>query len=280
MKATPNQTVLRPLFKTDYKLGILRGERLTKQGGWNLVIANDASYLLHQVNRLTYIAPPVRSSNPNLISGSGGLTLKTQRIKRAYYLLKTELNAQHAFYFLCREQNGLVLFLTGININYTPGCLATTQFSYELGCPPDSQWCQFLTDTPLKSVARFGSKPQCPAGKMYAGRIEISRFQQYYRGIVSHLTVFTTHNSSQSHRPLAIGNDQHIARKQPFHAIQCGETLTLTRPAHNYLLTPYQTVIKSMQGLTVLQHHVVGNINDVIYGALSASQQPLLQPRR
>ena len=48
------------------------------------------------------------------------------------------------------------------------------------------------------------------------------------------------------------------------------------RTPHDYLLLPDSIVIEGVQGLPVLQHDVIGDINDVVDRTLAAGYQSLL----
>ena len=115
---------------------------------------------------------------------------------------------------------------------------------------------------------------------MNAGRFKAGGFQQDGRGAFGNFAVETAHDSGNGYRPLAVGNGQHIAGKFAFFFVQCMEGFTLGSPAHDYFLIYESIVVERVQGLSVLQHDVVGDIDDVVYGALVAGDESLLQPGR
>ena len=61
-------------------------------------------------------------------------------------------------------------------------------------------------------------------------------------------------------------------------AVQGGEGLAILRPADDDLAALHVAVVKGVHGLAVFQHHVVGDIHDVVDGADAHAPQPLPHP--
>ncbi|MBA7580893.1 hypothetical protein ES708_22791 [subsurface metagenome] len=246
IKAVAGKVTPHLLLETDDRRRVLPGHLPTGHGHRNPVIADNTGYLLHQVLRQTDVAPPVGCDGFNLRSRFRLLAVKAQRNQRCFYLPKAEFNAQKALHLPRRKQDWLRLRLAGIGINYTFSGLAAGQLDNQPGSPPERRYRQLGADAPLKAHPGFARDTQSVTGLIDARRIKISRFQHDGGGPPGHLAVSPTHHPGDGHRPLSVGNNQHIRGKGPLRPVQGDQDLTLFRPPHDNLPAPDPVIVKGV----------------------------------
>ena len=100
-------------------------------------------------------------------------------------------------------------------------------------------------------------------------RVKAGRLQQDRTGSSGHFTTGSAHYPGNGYGSFLIGNNQHVTGERPLHVIQGCDNFTGIRPAHDDFLPPEPLIVKGMEGLAVFQHNVIGNINNIIYGAYS-----------
>ena len=115
---------------------------------------------------------------------------------------------------------------------------------------------------------------------MNAFWIETGRFEKYGSGIFRHFAVGATHDPGDGYSPHWIGNHQHTGIKFPFVIVQRDHRLVVGRPANDYLLCPYLLVIEGMKWLTILENHVVGDVDQIIDRSHTGGNQSPLHPGR
>ena len=195
-------------------------------------------------------------------------------------LVEGEVKRQNAIHLFFGEKDGLLLFPAGVNVGDTPGDLAATQFRNQLRGVFQSWNGQVGADASLKSHGSFAGQKQLPAGVMDIRRVEAGRFQQYRGRIPGDLAVSPTHHPGQGYGTFFIGNNQHIAGEAELGAVQGLDKFTVSGAANDDFLPPDSVIVERVQGLAVLHHYIVGNINNIVYGPQAASQQSFLHPSR
>ena len=87
-----------------------------------------------------------------------------------------------------------------------------------------------------------------------------------------------THDAGQSHWLFGVGDDQRIGAQFQLGAVERSERLTLARPADDDLRSRQQRPVKRVQGLAVLHHDKVGDVDNIVDGTQADSLQPVRQP--
>ena len=96
--------------------------------------------------------------------------------------------------------------------------------------------------------------------------------------IVGDFGVLTAHDSGKSHFLLAVADHQHAAVHVSLLAVQGLEHVAVLRAAHHDLVACDVVVIVGVHGLSVLFHHVVGDVNDVVDRTHPRGPQPVPHP--
>src|SRR5713226_8111071 len=74
----------------------------------------------------------------------------------------------------------------------------------------------------------------------------------------------STHNTGNGGWPLWVGNQQHVGGELALYAIEGRHFLARMGTAHDDMLLAYKIIVEAMKWLTELQHHIVGDIYDVV----------------
>ena len=77
---------------------------------------------------------------------------------------------------------------------------------------------------------------------------------------------------------MLVGDDQVIGGELADVAVQGGELLALLGPTDDDVAALHIAVVEGVHGLAVLQHHIVGDVHDVVDGADAHAPQPLPHP--
>src|SRR5262249_22059492 len=131
---------------------------------------------------------------------------------------------------------------------------------------------------PLESVTRVALQIQIARRPANACRKKISGLEQNIFGRIGHTRFFATHHATNSNRTLLIGDNAIVWFERVSLSIEREKFLTVAREP--YVDTALQFIgIERMRRLTQLQHHEIGNVDDVVDGAnpdaLNLHAQPL-----
>ena len=123
------------------------------------------------------------------------------------------------------------------------------------------------------------------AGAPVVDTLEGSRFQQNVAGSVVDFGLCAAHHTGDGDGASRVGDQQHRTVQLARLSIQCchlfagaGATYSdcrfgRSRPFHQ------QVVVKGVEGLAHLQHHIIGDVHDIADGAHPGLAQPLLHPQ-
>ena len=114
----------------------------------------------------------------------------------------------------------------------------------------------------------------------YPGRMEICALKHYiHRSIVS-ATTLATKNASYTHRFFSIAYGKVALTELMFHSIKSNERRSLWHSLNYYLVILHHICIKAMQWLSICHHHIVGNVNYVVYRTNAYYVEFFLKPFR
>ena len=148
-------------------------------------------------------------------------------------------------------------------------------------CAASGQLGQLGIQRLLKSPAGFRPALGVPrTATPDRGFLEVGRLQQNRGGRVGDLRLGAAHDSGQRNGPLGIGDDQIVGLKLQLRAVQQLQTLFGTRAPHDDPASTQEFEIERMQRLTPLEHHIVGDIDDVVDRPHAGGGQRVLHPLR
>ena len=99
-------------------------------------------------------------------------------------------------------------------------------------------------------------------------------------GVVHNLGVCAAHNACNSNRLVVVADGKHLVAQVVIYAVQSLDGLTVAGTADNNAAIGQALVVERMHRLAVLEHNIVGDINDVVDRANAAGVQTLAHPRR
>jgi hypothetical protein len=136
-------------------------------------------------------------------------------------------------------------------------------------------------DTALEAGRRLRPQAEALGGPEDAVAGEEGRFQQHFGGGVGHLGVAGPHDAGDGlRRPVGVA-DQEVGRRQrPLDAVERGDRLALAGHADDDAPAAEEVEVEGVQGLAPLEHHIVGDVDDIGDGAHSGLGQALRHPAR
>ncbi|MNP09144.1 hypothetical protein D3C76_1012370 [compost metagenome] len=159
---------------------------------------------------------------------------------------------------------------------YLAFSIALNQFSRTVQCRDNSPRVNFL----LKTHASFGTQPQLARRFPNRSAVELGGLEQQIDCAFRYLGILATHNTRNGYRFHAIGNQQHMRFQLTLLTIQGHDRFAFLSHAY-FNMTFFQFIcIKGVQRLTVLQHHIVRDIYDVVNWTDTSSHQTVLHPER
>ena len=112
------------------------------------------------------------------------------------------------------------------------------------------------------------------------GTVKRCRLEEHCLHLVRDHGILTAHDPRNAYFLLGITDHQHIGVQIPLLPVKRAEHIPFPGPTHDDLMTGDGIQIVSVHGLSVLFHHVVGNIHQIVDGADSAGRQTALHPLR
>ena len=95
--------------------------------------------------------------------------------------------------------------------------------------------------------------------------MECSGFKYYSCGRIGDFAVFSAHNARESYSLVVIGYNEHGGVKCVRNAVEGNELFAVLRASYVDFGAAQTLVVERVHGLTVLEHNIVCDINDVVY---------------
>ena len=239
----------------------------------NLVIAVNAANLLGDVVHATKVSTP--RGNNNLAV----LNLATKTGQGVYHMLLGNVHAKELIVSCGNKGKRNDLVFGGVNVNDSVNNLTCTQEFNELASTFKTCQAVLGVKTLFKTRGGFGTHTVLLCGYTNRCTVEASGLKYNSCSTVGNFGVCTAHNTCQSTRLFAICNYEHGVVESVVDIVQGFEALSVICATNVNLGTLKLGVIKRVHRLTVLQHYVVGNINDVVDGANARSTQTHTHPK-
>ena len=132
----------------------------------------------------------------------------------------------------------------------------------------------------FKAAGSLGTHTERLCGDADGRAMEVRGFENDSLGVVHNLGVCAAHNACNSDRLVVVADGEHLVAQVMIYAVKGLDGLTVAGAADNDAAVGQALVVESVHRLTVLEHNVVGNINDVIDWTDAAGVQTLAHPRR
>ena len=136
---------------------------------------------------------------------------------------------------------------------------------------------------PAEAVSRFAADASFTEGFAQIDEVPTRRLDQHVTCGSIHARLPTAHHSGDRKRTDGIGHQFNLGVQLRFRAIQQGDLLAwVSRAGDNGRFSaspfPQQVIIEGVQGLTDLEHSVVGGIHQRVDRAHTSQREPALHP--
>ena len=124
-----------------------------------------------------------------------------------------------------------------------------------------------------------GTHIQSGGGAVDGGAVEVGGFKQNHGGVAHDLAVGTAHDAGHADGLVLVTDAEHRGGQLPLIAVQRLNGLALPGGADDDMVALHAGEVEGVHGLAVFQHHIVGDVHDVVDGADAGVPQPLPHPR-
>ena len=115
---------------------------------------------------------------------------------------------------------------------------------------------------------------------MDRGAVEVGGLKEHHGGIAHDLAVGPAHDARHADGLIFVADAEHGGGQVPLIAVQRLDGLALPGGADDDVAALHAGEVEGVHGLAVFQHHIVGDVHDVVDGADAGVPQPLPHPRR
>ena len=124
----------------------------------------------------------------------------------------------------------------------------------------------------------IGAHALVPGGDPDGSAVEAGGLKDDGGGVVHNAAVLAAHDAGNGYGLLGVSDNQLLAGEGAVHAVQGSDGLAVLGQAHADLALFDVAQVKGMHGLAVFQHHIVGDVHDVVDGPHTQSAQTLPHP--
>ena len=126
---------------------------------------------------------------------------------------------------------------------------------------------------------RLGLEAQPLARAPDRRRVEIRALEHDVARRGADLGVVAAHHAADGARPIAVGDDEHVGLERAVDAIERADALAAARQTNDDRATGEALEVEGVHRLPELEHHVVGDVDDVRDRTDARGRQSIHQPR-
>ncbi len=130
----------------------------------------------------------------------------------------------------------------------------------------------------LEPRGGFGLEAEALAGRAHGRRLKPGALERDAFGRGRDLRVPAAHHAGQRHGAFAIGDDQHRVVERARLPVERRELLARARAAHADLRPAELLDVERVHRMAHLEHHVVGDVDDVVDGPDADGREPRREP--
>ncbi len=134
-------------------------------------------------------------------------------------------------------------------------------------------------DAALEAVAGLAVEAVAAARSADAARGEVRALDEHAGGGVADLAPLAAHDARERDGALGVGDDEIVRGERAIDAVEGAELLALGRAADDDLAAAEEGVIEGVDGVAELEHHEVGDVDDVVDGADPEALQAVFEPQ-
>ena len=157
---------------------------------------------------------------------------------------------------------------------------STGMFGEQPADPRGSDGRQFGRKPPRKAPGGVREQIEGARRAAYVRRFEVRDFEQDIPGGIGDLGVEASHHSGQRDRSPRVCDDQPVGTQLPGLPIESAQGFPTTGAPDDDVMVTDSVVVEGMHRLTQFEHHVVGDVHQVVDRAHAGGRQPFLHPRR
>src|SRR5699024_4418477 len=151
-------------------------------------------------------------------------------------------------------------------VNHAANHFAGAKFFHQLARAVDGRFGLIGIQAFFKFAGSVCPESNPLGRKPDLGSVEDGRLKKHGLHLVGDHGVFTAHDTADAYRFFAVADHQDVFIHGPLLAVQGNKFLSGFRPAHNDLSSFNGIQVVSVHKLSVLFHHIVGDINKVVDG--------------
>ena len=130
----------------------------------------------------------------------------------------------------------------------------------------------------LKAAAGLSADAHAAGGNARDGAVEGGTLKHHLTGAVGDFAFLAAHDAGQARGAFRIADQQISAGQGMILAVQRAQRFAILGGAHDDLAAAHLVQIKGVHGMAGFQHHIVGDIYNVIDGAHAGGVEHLPQP--
>ena len=243
-----------------------------ESGGGDLIVAVESCHFFGNIGHQVQVGAERRNMN------GATLHFNLQALQVADHILFGNVGAQQLVDLLGLQLQGLGLGNIVQHINGAIQHITGTQHLNQFAGALYSRQGHHRIDVLFELAGSIGTHTQRQSGLTNGSAVEVGGFKDHHSGVVHNFGVFAAHNTGQTDGAILVCDYQHTGLQISQIAIQGGQGFAFDSFPNDDLTGGNIAVVKCMHRLTVLQHHIVGNINDIVDGTDTIGTQALTQP--
>ena len=242
------------------------------EGVGNVVVAVEPGHFLRNVGVVLHVGPPGGHMDGVALHG------EVQGFQDPDHLLPGHVGAQQAvdLFRLQLDRDGVGVF--GDDVHDAVHHLAGAQQLHQLAGPLHGFQGVHGVQALFIAGGGVGAHIQRGSGTVDGGAVEVGGFKQNHGGVAHDLAVGTAHDAGYAHGLVLVTDAEHGGGQLPLVAVQGLDGFALPGGADDDVAALYAGEVKGVHRLAVFQHHVVGDVHDVVDGADAGVPQPLPHP--
>ena len=256
-------------------LGGVEAPALGEAGGQGIrdgVVAVEAGDFLRDVGVVLHVGAPGGDQD------GVPLQAEAQGEEDAAHLVLGDVGAQEAVDLGGLQLHGDGGGILGDDIHDAVHHLAGPQELHQLAGPLDGLHGVHGIQALLIAGGGVRAHVQGGGGAADGGAVEIGGLKEHHGGVAHDLAVGAAHDAGHADGLFLIADAEHGGGQLALISVQGLDGLALPGGADDDVAALHAGEVEGVHGLAVLQHHVVGDVHDVVDGPDAGVAQPLAHP--
>ena len=137
---------------------------------------------------------------------------------------------------------------------------------------------EFRVEALLEAEAGLRALVEGGGGTTGAGAVEVGGLQEHVGGVRFDLRVRAAHDAGEGDAGVGVCDEEVVGAELLVAAVEEGDALAGAGAADDDAALGEAVVVEGVEGLAGLQHDEVGDVDDVVDGALAGGDESLLEP--